>query len=494
VKIIVSTGYSDSGFQSAHQILLTAGLQEAGASQREGLTVHQIQEKIFKAYQKESGSQGTSLQLSPGRIWQELAANLLISNSDHSEWGWADERTIKLLDFWKEIEPEICFVLIYSSPEFAVAQALRNQSTQETIQNIIAGWEACNSELLRFYNRHTDQCMLVNVLAITHAPEQFIEHAADFFELDLKNANIENQGRSYELSAMPALLASRLIADYQDTIALYCELESSANITGSSFDIESAEKLLAWQEYTSLLSDLDQTIAERDEHVNLVKERQCNLEQLTAKLGDLLNSLNSKQSEIDAQQVLVSELTQENELLLLQLHQVQEELEHYFLQYQGLNGNVQRELGHISFLTQFWHEQQPSEIHIDMKGKITGENWYDAEVDGRWAGPANTSTLKIPELRNGRYSIILDIADASDPEIMTGLELKVNGVPVQLIVHEYYGGPELFEAEFTTSDIPKASIWEIQFKFPKLISPTQHDAEDHRLLAIRLQSLSLNLL
>ncbi len=604
MKIIVTTGYPDSGFQTAHQQLLTAGLKEAGVSQREGLTVHQIQKKIFKAYQKESRALGSSVQLAPGRIWHELAVHFLISNSDHSEWGWADAGTVRLLDFWKEIEPEICFVLIYSSPEFAVAKALRNQpSTQETIQNIIAGWEACNNELLRFYHRHTDQCMLVNISSITHVPELFIGQVADLFDLDLKFLNVENQGETHELTAMPALLASTLIEDYQDARALYCELESSANISENASGIKSAEKQLAWQEYTSLLSDLDQTLAERDEQASLAEDRQSTLVQFTAQLEDVRCSLNSKQSEtnarqtqanelqqvnellllqwyqvqeelehyilkynelndsvkleldeaglqikglnvqletsdvekvtllesmdqlaklaedrqltleqltakfevlrgaliskqseIDALQAQATELQQENELLLFQLHQVQEELEQYFLQYQKLKGNVQRESGNIAFFTQFWHEQQPSEIHIDMKRQITGENWYDAEHDGRWAGPANISTLKVPALRDGRYRIILDIADAIDPEIINGLELSVNGMQTPLKIKEYYGGPEYFEAEFSTSEIQKANIWDIQFKFSKLMSPTQQDPDDHRLIAIRLKSLSLNLL
>jgi len=70
----------------------------------------------------------------------------------------------------------------------------------------------------------------------------------------------------------------------------------------------------------------------------------------------------------------------------------------------------------------------------------------------------------------------------------------VNGMQMPLKIKEYYGGPEYFEAEFSTSEIQKASIWDIQFKFPKLMSPTQQDPDDHRLIAIRLKSLSLSLL
>ena len=269
--------------------------------------------------------------------------------------------------------------------------------------------------------------------------------------------------------------------ELNDSVKLELD-EAGLQIKGLNVQLETSDV-----EKVTLLESMDQL-------AKLAEDRQLTLEQLTAKFEVLRGALISKQSEIDALQAQATELQQENELLLFQLHQVQEELEQYFLQYQKLKGNVQRESGNIAFFTQFWHEQQPSEIHIDMKRQITGENWYDAEHDGRWAGPANISTLKVPALRDGRYRIILDIADAIDPEIINGLELSVNGMQTPLKIKEYYGGPEYFEAEFSTSEIQKANIWDIQFKFSKLMSPTQQDPDDHRLIAIRLKSLSLNLL
>ncbi len=637
MKIIVTTGYSEPGLDLAHLALLTAGLQEAGVSRRQNLTVYEIQKKIFNACDKDSGGLYSGSQLSPGRIWNDLAADFLTCNSDYNYWGWADVRTVRLLDFWNKIEDEIGFVLIYSSPEFAVAQALKNQPpTQETIQNIIAAWEACNTEMLRFYHRHMDQCMLVNLLSIRHTPEQYVKEVAKYFQIHLKWIPSDAPKEQMEVSALSTILSSTLIEDFQSVIALYRELESSANISASASSsvIESAEKYLAWYEYNSLLSELERTnaskgelsqaltenqkfieqltrsskelakqshelkahlevtagekvklIESRDKEAKLAADRQNKLEQLTAKFDEVCTSLNKKQSEIATQQGKANELKRENELLLLKLHQVQEELENYFLKcqdlkahlevttgekgkliesldqqaklaadwkiklelltakfdevrtalntkqteiatqqgkanelkqenellllqlrqvqdeleryflkYQELNGIVQLESGNLAFLTQFWHEQHPSEIHIDMRREISGENWYYAEHDGRWAGPANISTLKVPALRDGRYNIILDIADAIDPCIMTAMELMVNGVQVPLKLQEYYGGPEFFEAEFSTSEIKKASIWEIQFNFPKLMSLTQQDSGDHRLLAIRLKSLSLSLL
>jgi hypothetical protein len=78
------------------------------------------------------------------------------------------------------------------------------------------------------------------------------------------------------------------------------------------------------QERQTLISQLTQT---RDAQTKLANERQAELEKVKKQLEETNTSL-------------LKEAEQENELLLLQLHQVQEELEHYFLQYQNLRNEL----------------------------------------------------------------------------------------------------------------------------------------------------------
>ena len=57
--------------------------------------------------------------------------------------------------------------------------------------------------------------------------------------------------------------------------------------------------------------------------------------------GQLKQELNKAKQDAELQNKTQSEITQENELLLLQLHQVQEELEHYYLSYQESTKKVE---------------------------------------------------------------------------------------------------------------------------------------------------------
>ena len=87
---------------------------------------------------------------------------------------------------------------------------------------------------------------------------------------------------------------------------------------------------------------LEQVTAERDQQVKALAERQQQIDQLTAErqqqIEQLQRALNEEKHRAGQQS---AELQQENELLLLQLHQVQEELEHYFLQYQESQNALQ---------------------------------------------------------------------------------------------------------------------------------------------------------
>jgi chemotaxis protein histidine kinase CheA len=106
-------------------------------------------------------------------------------------------------------------------------------------------------------------------------------------------------------------------------------------------------------------------IAERDQQVKLANERQAKLDQLNSQLATQAKDHESKTNGLEKQKLdltaardeqtrlanerqikldtlhrqvetQVKDAQEENELLLLQLHQVQEELEHYFLEHQKL--------------------------------------------------------------------------------------------------------------------------------------------------------------
>lgn len=560
MKIILTCGHPDSGYQLAHAALLAAGLAQAQPSRRESFTSDELQANLLKAcdQDKEEGST-CQRQISPGKVWQDMADDLFMGNMAHEPWGWADAGTVRLLDFWNDFDQQIGFVLVYSSPEYAVGEAFRNKrATPAEIDAVIASWTDCNSEILRFYNRHSNRCLLVNASAVIHAPAKFVDQCAETFGIRLELADGYEAGASH-VSAIASSLAKALVANRDEAMALYRELESSADFDGGSTSIAEAENCHALQEYSTLMSRLDHAVAlateqqarieqlslerdeqamlagerqglirqlthERDEHAKwhhenkkwaetlraekiqleqqhaqlarardeqtlLADKRYLQIQELTERLGTVQSALDARQSDPGPQQY--RELMQENELLFLQLRQIQEELEHYFLQNQELVNRAQDNSAQTAFATKFWRRHQPAEIVIDMREEIDGDNWYYAEHDGRWAGPQALSTIRLPALRDGQYELQLDIVDAMEREIIAGMTVSLNGIPLE-IKPEGEGVIALMRSRFATSAITKSSVWEFQFQFHKLISPAQRGSDDLRNLAVRIKTLKLS--
>jgi hypothetical protein len=203
--------------------------------------------------------------------------------------------------------------------------------------------------------------------------------------------------------------------------------------------------------------------------------------------------LKSAQSALTGERAKNTELSQESELLLLQLHQVQEELEHYYLQVQELQGKGYAATGYRG--AGFLSLMQPVEMTFDLRRDIDGENWWDAESDGRWAGPEPLSRLALPPLGAGRYEILLDVVDAVTPEVLSGMQVAMNGRPISVEVMKG-GFPALVFGRFAVDEDSLDARCNLELRFPRILSPAElgTNPEDRRHLAIRLRSVRVSVL
>lgn len=226
--------------------------------------------------------------------------------------------------------------------------------------------------------------------------------------------------------------------------------------------------------------DIETLLRERDEQSRVIAE--CHRQLATAQSASTPATL--ELAETKAQYM---GLLEENELLLLQLHQVEEELERYYLENRALLDGT-RNLPPAPLAAS---ELVPAEILYDLRQEIDGENWYYAEHDGRWAGPEMRSTLRVPALPPGHYRLELCAVDAMEPEILFGMSMSLNDVPIAIAVPDDNRYPKLVQADFTVAETDVAPVWQFAFTFSKLVSPAERGSDDQRHLAIRLASLCL---
>ena len=543
MKIILTCGHPYSGHQAVAELLQYCGVANALPSRNNQYSPTSLQSKIFEVYEWDVEDSTYPLP-ELGKVWQELGSDLFMGNLSQLLWGWSDHQTVWLLDFWKDFDPQIRFVLVYSAPEFVICNMLQQQvDAPSDMDSILAAWNRYNTELLRFYNRNRDRCLLINAQTALQHPSVLLEKMADAFALKLQ---LPAEEARQNTSRVAAGLACSLISDTSptDQNALYQELESTADIISSGVRPSTQEKLQAWSEYNRLIRELNNNASlteqqqreletlkaelEQQTHNNLNKQQELeqenellllqlhqvqeeleqhflNNQELGEKEKQLTIDIQRKQQEIDSLKANTSnfdnsikakqELEQENELLLLQLHQVQEELEHYFLECQKVSTTPPKP------------DYDLTGISLDLrKESFTGDNWYYAEHDGRWAGPATSSTINIPPLAQGKdYEIVLDVIGSMAKEIVDGMQASINGKPLDIqhpqprsawqrrFKKEKYSYPRKLRMRFNSQGMDNSQPWVLKLDFPKVVSPSEcgGDAQDKRKLAIRLHNITL---
>jgi hypothetical protein len=175
------------------------------------------------------------------------------------------------------------------------------------------------------------------------------------------------QDRSLELSKIQRAYEELAIvkAEFSDTITAYQQQEQEIEHLNQLLvaQLEQVQEELksyflkseAGQKQVDDLTSQLTTLAHAYQQQNhLAAERQEQIEQLTQEQASVLAAHTKQQQETQAQQ---QSAQQENELLLLQLHQVQEELETYFLKSEAGQKQVDDLTSQLTNLTQAVQQQ-----------------------------------------------------------------------------------------------------------------------------------------
>ena len=365
-------------------------------------------------------------------------------------------------------------LLVYCSPGLALARALEQDSEADrdhTLQN----WSDKARTLLRHFMLNRERCTLVNELALLHTPNQMLAAlASKTGQYMASEPTAVSESTTQPL--LEALGTSLAYAD-QHSAGLYRDLETVADVNGD----------LAVRQHLASL--------------------RAALLEITAKLAEPQSSTEPPASQTAAQpDEKIQELQEENELLLLQLHQVQEELEHYFCEYQKLSEAAKATSAATTNIVSASLPQKTNspaassaETLFDLREEHTiGVNWYDAEHDGRWAGPGTESTLILPAVGQGRFELIFDIVHALDSRIVKNMQILLNDAPLKLKhkfgILPFKRFPCQVRTQIDTSSNAQQTPWTLRFRFPHTISPAEKGNDDHRQLAMRLRAVRVRAL
>jgi hypothetical protein len=352
---------------------------------------------------------------------------------------------------------------VYNSPASYLAQALDSvaKPTSQVIAAALDEWIRWNTALLDYQQRFPDVCTLLNCQLALDKPDTLMNKLSAQWGVSGLNASVEQRTTPDPIVQLQAHLSAQLLDAKHPAWALFQQLEAVTLLPVSTpADPVNKAVSAAWGNLTAVKATM------ADSRAQLALADQANLR--------------------------VADLAQDKELMLLQLHQVQEELKHYFSLYQELDKKFFAKQD--GFVSEFWVTHQPSELLIDMRANITGSNWHGVESDGRWAGPGKLSTLQMPPMLAGVYALTLDIVDTMDLAITTGIviELHDKNYPLEISYPAGAGKcPVIGRATINLAHQQSKHPWAIGLRFPHLISPSDRGSNDLRFLAVRVSSLKL---
>lgn len=399
MKIICVTGAPGSDVNQVADIFFAAGAQPAQALRQDpALTLSSWHEKVLAA----SGIKAVPGPVhQPGRFWEQLATNLFMENMHRALWAWADVRSVWMLDFWQQFEPNLHFVLVYTSPQRALAEALAAEREHGAdTASLMAAWEAHQKEILRFHHRNPQRTILVDAAECIAAPDTLLDACKARWDLplaaepaqlraapaaaplvgylaeQLRLTHPELQVLQQELEAsLHALAPSRTagseapdlmaaVDDYRQVSSAAARADALAaqleTLSGQLSDLDSelgkvreseaAQRAKLRSDYDAAVQRADQletelaqatnsarTLAgEKSEHERSIAVLRESLAaqqaEVTALRARLDQQETERQAEVAALKAANAEAHSESEQILLQMHQLQEEMERWYLE------------------------------------------------------------------------------------------------------------------------------------------------------------------
>jgi hypothetical protein len=330
VNKILVVGHPLSGYESVAGVLGAGGMGPALSSKREGMLPAEISAALLKTHQsgvaasRARGIEYKQLSISP--VWNTLALDLMLGNIDQPLWHWADAQAVSLLDFWKSVDSQLAFVLVYDAPQEFLMHAFDETETAsaEEFNAKLSDWIAYNKTLLRFFHRNPGRTLLVHSRqAGKHAGGALLKACGEKGLAPLrtqKDASLDVTREETVTKSEPSdtppenalrrYLATEVLSEHPDAMRLYEELQSVADLPFDDYEFRKTRARDAWSAAAKMKSEYRQELLESQEWAGLLEEENSTLE------SELKRALREHVAQVS-----------ESELLLEQLNRVRKTLE-----------------------------------------------------------------------------------------------------------------------------------------------------------------------
>jgi|GEM_PF-6495344 len=186
-------------------------------------------------------SKPQTLQLGEMRVQQ--AAQILLEYSESPVLYWNNPLTVSMLGFWKKMEPQTKFLLLYQPPWIAINYLYRQfpEKFEENPEMAVIMWKTYNKRLLQFYNNNKENCVLFNSSFLAESFGQLNVLMKEKFGIEL----LVNSGEqiSKNNTQPDSSFIYLLIQNDPELLDLYMQIEAQADLLEREPDITWQEEL-----------------------------------------------------------------------------------------------------------------------------------------------------------------------------------------------------------------------------------------------------------
>ena len=249
-----------------------------------------IHEKNGLAHER-LGKQSTALV----RLCQQLGGTIRWGKTgdlEEGQFGWADPSSFRNLETLKAENARHRFLLVYEAPELVFASAYRAYGGDLSAASAaLEDWAHTNRVIFEFFQKNREICALVKMSAVWERPSDFNDICRSLLLAEMPPSSVEK----VDDDPVMAALVPQLIGEFPVFQELYSNLQLAASIPG--------------------------------EDINQWRDSGTRAQYLAGVAAGYLCTGNVPAGR-------VNELEDELELSTLQLHQLQEELESYYLKHE----------------------------------------------------------------------------------------------------------------------------------------------------------------
>jgi hypothetical protein len=342
MQTLITCGTPWCALQPLQALLQTAGLGQARQAKAGSVVgIDQWHDRLC------GGQADVASPMQPGKPWELAAGEIFLANWDQPTWGWADSRSTWLLEFWRDFDSSTRFVLLYTPAYDVLCRAMADTGAAAVdSQALLDTWCAYQTEMLRFYHRNRARSVLLHA-HLAHQPGTQLVQTINQALGTALSAPESEPSDPQPVDPLLHLLVQSVLQNHPEVRSLEdeinatlpeCDAIQSVPVADTASAIACLRALYAKEaEHRHALQAQNATNVElRQENDHCVSERQQLHEIVRRQQLAIENAQRAEQQLSHAQK----ELTQENELLLLQLHQVQEELEQVLLGNQRLENQI----------------------------------------------------------------------------------------------------------------------------------------------------------